>query len=213
MRPRATITLILALAAGLAAGCGSDDENGGEPIPANQAAALQRQLESIENRFQFGGDACADITGNADPNTTAVRSVIDSLPQNVDPDLRDSLEQSFERLFELVQEQCDTEQGQEEQPPPVETETTETIPPPTEEEEEGDDGEEEEEEPTTPPEEGATGTTPPEEEVPPETPPGQDGSLPPGQGGAGNGNSGQGGSGSAGQGGGGGALVPGDTVP
>ena len=197
MRPRATTTLILALAAGLAAGCGSDDE-GGEPIPADQAAALQRQLESIENRFQFGGDACTDITGNTDPNTTAVRSVIDSLPQNVDPDVRDSLEQSFERLFELVQEQCDTEKGQEE-PAPVET--TETVPPP--EDDEGDDDDEEEEAP--PPETGPTVTEPPAE-VPPEGPTGTTG-----QGGAGE--SGQGGSGTAGQGGGGGALVPGDTVP
>ncbi len=207
MRPRATTTLILALAAGLAAGCG-DDEESGEPIPADQAAALQRQLESIENRFQFGGDACADITGNADPNTTAVRSVLDSLPQDVDPDVRDALEQSFDRLFELVQEQCDTEKGQEEEPAPVDTGPT--IPPPAEEEEDGD--EETEEGPTTPPEEGPTGTTPPEE-MPPETPPGQDGSVPPGQGGSGNGNSGEGGSGSAGQGGGGGAIVPGDAVP
>jgi hypothetical protein len=202
VRPRATITLILALAAGLAAGCGGDDENGGEPIPADQAAALQRQLESIENRFQFGGAACADITGNSEPNTTAVRSVIDSLPQDVDPDLRDSLEQSFERLFELVQEQCDTEKGQE-APAPVEPETTETVPPP--EEEEDDDDEEEEEAP--PPEEGPTATEPPAE-VPPEGPTGATG-----QGGAGNGNSGQGGSGTAGQGGGGGALVPGEVAP
>jgi hypothetical protein len=201
VRPRATITLILALAAGLAAGCGDDEENG-EPIPPDQAAALQRQLESIENRFQFGGDACADITGNADPNTTAVRSVLDSLPQNVDPDLRDSLEQSFDRLFELVQEQCDTEQGQEEAPPPVEVQPTETTPPPEEEE---DDDEEEE---APPPEEGPTVTEPPTE-VPPEGPTGATG-----QGGAGGGDSsGEGGSGSAGQGGGGGALVPGDSVP
>jgi hypothetical protein len=204
VRPRATTTLILALAAGLAAGCGGDEENG-EPIPPDQAAALQRQLESIENRFQSGGGACADITGNADPNTTAVSAVLDSLPQDVDPDLRDSLEQSFDRLFELVQEQCDTEKGQEEEPPPVETQPTETIPP-AEEEEGDDDGEEEEEAP--PAEEGPTETTP-SEEVPPE---GTTGTT--GQGGAGSGDSaGQGGSGSAGQGGGGGALVPEDGLP
>jgi hypothetical protein len=202
VRARATTTLILALAAGLAAGCGGDEESG-EPIPADQAAALQRQLDSIENRFQFGGDACADITGNADPNTTAVRSVIDSLPQDVDPDLRDSLEQSFERLFELVQQQCDTEKGQEEEPAPVETEPTETIPP---EDDEGDEGEEEEEQP--PPEEEEPPVTEPPAEVPPEDP-----TDTTGQGGAGTGNSGQGGSGTAGQGGGGGALVPGDAVP
>jgi hypothetical protein len=206
MRPRATITLMLALACGLAAGCGGDEENG-EPIPSDQAAALQGQLESIEARFQSGGGACADITGNADPNTTAVRSVLDSLPENVDPDVRDALERSFERLFELVQEHCDEQAGQEEEPAPVETEPTETIPP----EEEDDEDDEEEEEPTTPAETTPTETTPPAE-VPPETPPGQDGSVPPGQGGTGSGESGQGGSGSAGQGDGGGALVPGDAA-
>jgi hypothetical protein len=217
VRPRATTILILALAAGLAAGCGGDDE-GGEPIPPDQAAALQRQLESIENRFQVGGGACADITGNSEPNTTEVRSVIDSLPQDVDSDVRDSLEQSFQRLFELVQEQCDTEKGQEEEPPSVETETTETVPPPTDDEEEDDEGEEEE---APPPEEGPTATEPPTE-VPPEGPTGttgQGGTGDLGQGGSGSagqgggGSVGQGGGGSAGQGGGGGALVPGDTVP
>jgi hypothetical protein len=193
VRRRATTTLILALTAGLVAGCGGEDESG-EPIPAEQAAALERQLESIENRFQFGGDACADITGNSDPNTTAVRSVLDSLPQKVDPDVRDALDQSFERLFELVQEQCDTEKGQE--PPPVETQPTETVPP------EDDEGEDEEQQP--PPEEGPTVTEPPAE-VPPEGPTGTTG-----QGGPGGGNSGQGGNGTAGQGGNGGAIVPGN---
>jgi hypothetical protein len=203
LTPRATTTLILALACGLGAGCGGGDDEGGEPIPPDQAAALERQLESIENRFQFGGDACADITGNTDPNTTPVRSVIDSLPQNVDPDVRDALDQSFERLFELVQQQCDTEKGQE---PAAPVDTGPTAPPP-EEEDDDDDEEEDDEEPAPPPETGPTVTEPPAE-VPPVGPTGTTG-----QGGAGSGNSGQGGSGTAGQGGGGGALVPGDTVP
>jgi hypothetical protein len=186
---------MLALAAGLAVGCGSDDGEEGEPLPPEQAAALQRQLESIENRFQFGGDACADVTGNDDPNTTAVASVLDSLPENVDPDLRDSLEQSFERLFQLVQEQCDEQQGQEtEEAPPPEPEPTETIPP---EEEEDDEGEEDEEAP--PPTDTAPTETEPPVEVPTEE-------VPPAEGGSGE--SGQGGSGTAGQGGSGGALVP-----
>jgi hypothetical protein len=193
---------MLVLAAGLGAGCGSDDQEG-EPIPPDAAAALQRQLESIENRFQFGGGACADITGNDSPNTTEVRSVLDSLPEDVDPDVRDALERSFDRLFELVQEQCDDEpseqqQEQEQEPPPAETTPPETTPPA--EEEDDDEGDEEEEAP--PPEEG-TGTEPPVE-VPPETPPGQGEDGDAGQGGGGT--AGQGGS--PGQGGGGGALVP-----
>jgi hypothetical protein len=178
---------MVALTAGLAAGCGSDDEQDGAPIPADQAAVLERQLDSIQDRFEFGGDACADITGNSDPNTTAVASIIDSLPQNVDPDVRDSLEQSFERLFQLVQDQCDEQQGQETEteeapvpPPETDTETTETVPPPEEEEDddEGEDGEQPPVEPTTP-------------EPAPEEPPQDGGEVP-------------------GQGGGGGALVPGE---
>jgi hypothetical protein len=180
-----TAILALAIAALPAAGCG-DDEDNGEPIPAESAAALERQLQSTENRFAAGGGACADITGNADPNTTAVENVIGSLPENVDPDVRDSLEESFDRLFQLVDEQCDEEAGQETQPEPVpppetDTETTETIPP----EEEGDDEGEEEEQP--PPEE----EVPPEEVPPEEVPPTDGGELP-------------------GQGGGGGAVVPGE---
>jgi hypothetical protein len=193
---------MLVLAAGLGAGCGSDDQEG-EPIPPDAAAALQRQLESIENRFQFGGGACADITGNDSPNSTEVRSVLDSLPEDVDPDVRDALEQSFDRLFELVQEQCDDEpseqqQEQQQEAPPVETTPPETTPPA---EEEDDDGEEEEEAP--PPEEGTTEPEPPVE-IPPETPPGEGESGDAGQGGGGT--AGQGGT--PGQGGGGGALVP-----
>ena len=186
MRPRFTTTVIaLALAAPLAAGCGGDDEQNGEPIPAESAAALERQLDSIQARFEAGGGACADITGNDDPNTTAVESVINSLPQDVDPEVRDSLEQSFERLFQLTQDQCDEETETETAPPPppeTETQTTETLPP---EEEEDDEGEEE----APPPEEEAP---PPEEEVPPEEVPPPDGEELPGQGG------------------GGGAIVPGE---
>jgi hypothetical protein len=196
VKHRTTTTLILALAAGLAGGCGSGDEQDGEPIPAESAAALERQLDSIESRFQFGGDACADITGNADPNTTAVQSVIDSLPENVDPDVRDALIESFDRLFRLTEEQCDEQKGQEtdtEPVPPAETETetetqpTETLPP--EDEDEGDEGEEQ-----------PTETTP---ETTPEVPPDEGGQ-------GGDGSTGQGGDGSFGQGGAGGAIVPGE---
>jgi hypothetical protein len=196
VRPRFTTTLIaLALAAPLAAGCGGDDEQNGEPIPAESAAALERQLDSIQNRLDAGGGACADITGNADPNTTAVESVINSLPKDVDPDVRDSLEQSFDHLFQLVEDQCDVEAGQDTAPetaapPETDTQTTETLPP---QEEEGDEGEGEEE------------TPPPEEETQPEEVPTEE--VPPGQGGD---EPGQGEGGGFGQGGGGGAIVPGD---
>jgi outer membrane biosynthesis protein TonB len=191
MRPRTTTTLILALAAGLAAGCGSDDEQDGAPIPQQAAVDLEARLAEVERRIEAGGGACADIQNDTLP---AVASIIDSLPENVDPDVRDALEQSFDRLFQLTEEQCDEQKGQETETqaePPPETETTETLPP----EEEEDDDEEEEPPPTE--------EIPPPEEVPPTE-------VPPGEGQGGDSGSGAEG-GSPGQGGGGGALVPGGS--
>ena len=192
-------TGFLALAACLlAAGCGSDDEGAG--IPRNSAAALENQLDSIQDRFEFpGGAACADITDGDDPNTTAVQRRIDGLPADVDADVRDALQQGFDRLFQLVEEQCKKPQTEtqtdtvtEQAPPPPETET-ETTPPPTTE--------------TTPP---PTETTePPATDTEQQVPPGQGGNAPGAEGGSGEG--GQGGDAGDGQGGsGGGALVPGD---
>lgn len=200
-------TGFLALAACLlAAGCGSDEEGAG--IPRRSAAALENQLDSIQNRFEFGGAACTDITDGDDPNTDAVQKVIDGLPADVDSDVRDGLEQGFDRLFQLVGEQCkkpqtetQTETVTEPAPPPTETET-ETTPPPTTE--------------TTPP---PTETTePPATDTEEQVPPGQGGNAPGGQGGSGeNGQGGNSGNGQGGNGGGGGlggstggALVPGD---
>jgi hypothetical protein len=162
VRLRTTTTLLLAVAAGLAAGCGSDEES--SPIPADSASALTRQLNSIQSRFQTGGGACGDITGGLDPNQPAVQSAIDSLPQDVDPDVRQALQDGFDRLFILTDEQCDVE-GQETEPEPVpepepepepqtETETVPTIP------------ETETETVPTLPEEPPVEPVPPEEEDP-----------------------------------------------
>jgi hypothetical protein len=117
---RPHILLALALAA-LVAGCGSDKE--GKPIPADQAAGLQKQLDSIENRFDFGDGACADIENKSIPT---VRQELDSIPSSVDSDVRDALRRSFDRLFELTASQCDEQKGQD--TTPTETTTTETTP-------------------------------------------------------------------------------------
>jgi hypothetical protein len=198
-------TGFLALAACLlAAGCGSDDE--GQGLPPDSVAALDRQLDSIQSRFEVGGGACNDITDGSDPNTTAVQRTINGLPGDVDQDVRDALEDGFARLFQLVQEQCEQPQTQTEpetvtEPPPAQPTETE---PETETE-------------TTPPPE-TTVTTPPPTET--EAPPPTETAPPTGEGGSGlgaeggSGGSGQGGDGSDAQGGaggaGGGALVPED---
>jgi hypothetical protein len=197
------IPLLLALAACMAAaGCGSDD---GKQMPADSVASLERQLDSIQNRFDVGGGACGDISGGADSNTAAVEKTIESLPDDVDAEVRDAVQESFDRLFEIVDEQCQAE----ETPPatePVEPapEPTTTVPPATETQE------------TTPPQtEPETQPTTPQQ--PPQTTPSEGGGGANGGGrtnggaGGGSGTSGQGGEGNGGGdtgSSGGGALVP-----
>jgi hypothetical protein len=121
----------------LVAGCGSDEE--GKQLPEGSVAALQRQLDSIQDRVD--ADACRDVTDGDDPNTRVVQSQIDNLPSDVDKDVRDALQESFDNLFQLVKDQCE--------PAQTETETTETVTPPPETTETQ----------TTPPETTTTETT------------------------------------------------------
>jgi hypothetical protein len=187
VRLRTATTIVLALAAGLAAGCGSDEE--GEPLPQGQATELLGQLDSIQARFEAGSGACNDITEGDDTNLAVVQRVLNSLPDDVDADLRDALTQSFDRLFELVREECAEEEPTETETTPTETETVPTEP------------ETETTETETVPTETVpteTETTPTETETEPGLPPGQ-GGEPPGQGGE-----------NPGQGNGGGVVVPGE---
>jgi hypothetical protein len=178
---RALAAAGLALAA-LAAGCGGDSE--GSPIPAEQASELQRQLDSVAGRIRDGSvGACLDAIQDSPrgDNVTTVNGIIDSLPGRVDQDVRDALQRSFDRLFDLVSQRCDELQ----QTDKTTTETTETTPTdttptdttPTD---------------TTPTDTTPTDTTPTTPEVP---------TLPtvPDQGGQGDG-SGSGGAGAPGQG-------------
>jgi hypothetical protein len=137
------ISILLALGACLAAaGCGSDDETKGDPIPAQQAAELQNRLDETEARLANGSvGACKDILDDTMPEVTKILS---GLPRSVDVDVRNALEESFDNLWNLVDSECqdlkpdepvqtETETETEPEPTPTETqpETTETIPPPT----------------------------------------------------------------------------------
>ena len=169
------ISLLLALAACLAAaGCGSDDE-GGKPIPAAQADQLRNQLDIVQARLDNGSEgACKDVLEAEDANDDAVMEILNSLPNGVDPDVRDALEESFDNLWSLVENECNDlkpEEPTETQATPPETTTREeTTPPETTE--------------STPP---ATETTPPATETtPPDGNGNSGGAVPP----AGNGNGG-----------------------
>jgi hypothetical protein len=118
VRPRHLTALLLAAAALAAAGCGSDKEP--KPsIPASATAEFQKQLSSIEDRFNFGGGACNDIA----ENQKSVNDDIAALPSSVDSDVRNALQDSFDHLFDLTSSQCDDKKGQQTD---TNTETTET---------------------------------------------------------------------------------------
>jgi hypothetical protein len=135
VRLRTSTALLIALVAATAPGCGSDDEKG-SPLPEQAVVDLESRLDEVERRMTAGGGACADITNDSAP---AVDGIIQSLPSDVDPDIRQALEDGFSRLFTLTAEQCDETKGQQTEPEPApqpepdtntETETipTETIP-------------------------------------------------------------------------------------
>ena len=112
------ISILLALCACLAAaGCGSDDESKGDPIPAQQAAELQNRLDETEARLANGSvGACKDILDDTMPEVTRILS---GLPGSVDADVRDALEESFDNLWSLVESECQDLKPDE----PVQTET------------------------------------------------------------------------------------------
>jgi cell division septation protein DedD len=179
-RARTGALVLLAAAAVAVAGCGGDDK--GTPIPSATANALNAELDNVQARLDNGSaGACRDILeGSRGPNLERVNQLIDQIPNDVDPDVRAALEQSFDRLWDLVGQDCDEkakrEQGRQEQQPqettPTETTPTETTP--TE---------------TTPTETTPTQTTPPSQEpLPPEGDGNNGGGVP----GNGNGNSGGG---------------------
>jgi hypothetical protein len=113
------------------AGCGGDEE--GEPIPAQAAQALQAELDGVQARIDNGSaGACNDILeGDRGPNLERVQQLLDGLPNDVDPDVRTALEDSFDRLWELVQQDCDDKaEDEEQQEPQPEPEPTPTEPEP-----------------------------------------------------------------------------------
>ena len=174
MRPWRAIAVLLAVAAGLAfTGCGGDDE--GAPIPRATATALNAELDGVQGRLDQGSaGACNDILeGPRGPNRDQAQRLIDSLPDDVDSDVRSALQDSFDRLWDLVEQDCDDKAQEEESEQPEETTPTETTPPETTPTE------------TTPPETTPTETTPPSEE---ELPPDGDGDNGGGVPGVGNGN-------------------------
>lgn len=141
MRVRGTAAVLVAVVA-LGAGCGADDE--GTPIPSDQAGALEAQLNGVAARIANGTPgACRDVIEGDDTNRTPIENTLAALPDGVDADVREALQGSFDRLFELVEQRCaELEEDETEttetptettiEPEETETQTTPTVPPPTE---------------------------------------------------------------------------------
>jgi hypothetical protein len=127
--------IALACAAAFGAGCGGDEEEGA-PIPQGSVGELERQMTSIQNRIEFARDASpAEAAGACDDieedNIPSVDRLLARVPQDVDSDVRDALQRSFDRLFELARSECGELSRKEDT---TETTPTEPVPPPTVEE-------------------------------------------------------------------------------
>ena len=124
--------LALVAAAVAVTGCGGDDKGTG--IPAVTATALDAQLDGVETRLAEGSaGACRDILDAPDsrgPNKKKVEELIDSMPDDVDSDVKSALEDSFDHLWDLVQQECDNKAGkQDTNTTPTDTTPTDTTPP------------------------------------------------------------------------------------
>jgi len=129
---------LVAAAAATFAGCGGDEE--GKGIPAATADSLFAQLDNVQARITQGSaGACKDILeGPRGPNKERVQDAIDSLPDDVDADVKSALQDSFDHLWDLVEQECEdraskeetnttpTENEQETTPTETQTETTPT---------------------------------------------------------------------------------------
>jgi hypothetical protein len=151
---------LVAVAVTAAAGCGGDQE--GKGIPSASADQLLAQLDDVQRRIDQGSvGACRDIIEAPDErgaDKKQVQQVIDSLPDDVDSDVKSALQDSFDHLWDLVEQDCEDKASEQKQQNTTPTETqTETTPEQTETETT----------PTQPEETTPTETTPPaEEELP-----------------------------------------------
>lgn len=136
LRPR-TFALVVATALLALPGCGGSNEPEGELLPPDTVQTLLQQLDSVSDRVAANvSGACNDIYDSADNggNFEPIDDALASLPDDVDSEIRAALEESIDRLKQLVDEECtaisdaELDQTTTEEPPPVETTPEETTP-------------------------------------------------------------------------------------
>jgi hypothetical protein len=130
--PLAALIALLALA-----GCGNSNEPEGERLPPETVQALLQQLDSVSDRVAANvSGACNDIYDSADNggNFEPIDDALASLPDDVDSEIRAALEESIDRLKQLVDDECtaisdaELDETTPEETAPVETTTEETTP-------------------------------------------------------------------------------------
>ena len=126
------------------AGCGSSDEKPkGKELPRAAAVELQTQLDEVERRYRDGienanSGACRDIPDDSfdGRDDRGIDQILSELPDDVDPDLRRAVTESFANLRTLAEEGCadvkppaQTEPEPELQEPAPEAPVPEVTPP------------------------------------------------------------------------------------
>ena len=141
--------LVAAIAA-IATGCGDEE---GAQIPRDDARQIVSRLQEADRRLSQDPPVCGDLSEDTIP---ALEQRVASLPDDVDKDVRSTLDDGIAHLRDLIEAEC----AQRKQQPDTETtDTTDTTDTTTDTTTE-----------TTPPTTDTTETTPPTTETQPTTP-------------------------------------------
>ena len=129
MRFRARHLIAAAVVAGAIAGCGDEKPQ----IPSDEAREIVRRLQEADRRISEDPPVCGDLSEDTIP---ALESQVANLPEDVDPDIRETLDEGVSHLRDLLEAECserreepDTDTTDETEPPT----TDETQPPTTDE--------------------------------------------------------------------------------
>jgi hypothetical protein len=128
---RAANTRVLAAAATALvvvafAGCGGNEEKEGPQIPRAEAAALINRLEEAQRRSD--PFRCNDLQKDTIP---ALERQLKALPDNVDADVRSTVEDGIAHLSQLVDEECANNKETKTETTPTTPAETQTTPAPT----------------------------------------------------------------------------------
>ncbi len=126
---RARHLLAVVVVAAAAAGCGDDE---GAQIPRDDARDIVRRLQEAQRRFDQDPPVCGDLSEDTIP---ALERQVADLPEDVDQDVRETLDDGVAHLRDLIEAECaarrDEPEDTDTDTTTTEETTTETEPPTT----------------------------------------------------------------------------------